>query len=174
MKAKLVRESLNENNGKVFSFFGYIPFNNKLSIELVDILINKIKNNEIKVNCQGTSYSLDLGINNFYSLDVNINNFRNILLVKGIISTPKFMKFNTIIDTITFGSSTTYMLVFNDRTDDVIFIGKNQGKQLFDLCQDLTNMTCEKGNVITNMDNLTPNKSFQEKIKNLINLLKLN
>jgi len=143
--------------------YGYIPFYNKYVNKLSKILINKIENDEISVSSKINSHSLNLGF----------DNFKNVLLIKGILSTSNFKIFSVIIDSISFGSLTTYMLALNDGTDDVIFLSKNDGKKLFDLCKNKTQIECGKMSVDADTNNISTDKELEQKVKNIIDNLSI-
>jgi hypothetical protein len=149
-----------------FSFYGYIPFNNKYSDLLSEKLIDHLTHGDVEVKTKNENvYSKHTA----YSLDLGFDNFDNVLLMKGVFSTRYFIVFAAAMDAISLGATKTYMLALNDGSDDIVFINKKDGKILFDLCEKATNKKCVDASVGVNSDRLSDNE--EEKVKYILKKL---
>ena len=155
-------KNFNEMFTAPFSFYGYIPFNNKYANLLSKKLVEKLSNGEIKkVSYDDHAYLLDLGF----------DKFNNVLFMKGIFSTRNFILLAAAMDAISMGANRTYMLSLNDGSDDIVFINKRDGKMLFDLCESITNKKCGVLSVGVNSSNQSDNNELEQKVKYILQKL---
>jgi hypothetical protein len=144
-----------------FTIFCYIPFNNKYAKRFAQLLVEKIEDNEINIKYKDGCYSLDLGI----------VGYDNIIFCKGIVSAddPLLVTTSYFIDKINFGALTSYFVILNDDTDDIIFINKHDGKTIHKLCENITGEKLKKQTIKADFENRT--RDFEGKIKRILDEL---